>query len=133
MGISNALPDLMQAIKDPEAFEVTQTQVINRVLNYHRRCLPEQFLKENMREWEEMCDLVEARVRMQTGIAKIPERPPYPFTGLLDLFANEWLDESLTIGGLRSLQDDPIASSLERWIRSARSRNRKRVSDPGYA
>ena len=56
MGISNALPDLMQAIKDPEAFEVTKTQVINRVLNYHRRCLPEQFLKENMREWEEMCE-----------------------------------------------------------------------------
>ena len=125
------MPSIQEAIKDPETFENLRVQVVDRALRYHRRCLPDQFLNENMREWEELCDLCEARFGTEKNVPKRP-RPPYPFDGLLDHYADEWSDKSFYIGGLDSLRDDPtIAGGLERWIRKAqaRNKNRNRVSE----
>ena len=124
LGVSTFLPFVQEDLQNREVHESLRNQVLDRTLMYHRRCLPEQFLKENLREWEELCNLCEARAQSRSHGPKVPERPQYPFAGLLDQFADEWLDENLSIGGLESLRNDPIALSLEKWIGQAIARNK---------
>ena len=57
------------------------------------------------------------------------QRPQYPFMGLLDQFADEFLDEKNSVGGLESLRHDPIALDLEKWVRRARARNKVSCSE----
>ena len=94
---------------------------------FHRRCLPEQFLKENMREWEDLCDLCETRVKLYSSAIKVPQRPRYPFSELLDQLADEWLSETFSIGNLESFRDDGCAGALQKWIGQARTRNKVRI------
>jgi acyl carrier protein/uncharacterized protein YkvS len=91
-------------------------QVLDRTISYHKRCLPQQFVGENRREWDDLCELCESN-----GSSKKVTRPAYPFHGLIDALANEWLmPEKLPIGSISSLAKTPeIASSLKRWVLGA--------------
>ena len=107
-----------QALENPETHQLAQDQVVENMLRYHHRGLPEQVLQENMREWGEMCDLCEARARLKPG--DTPQRPPYPFLHLLDNFVDEWTNPNLSIGGLESLRPhDTIVNGIEEWIEKA--------------
>ena len=117
---------LVKNLETPEVFETLRSHILNRTILYLRRCLPEQFIRENVREWDELCDMCEAR--MDPGV-KNWQRPQYPFMGLLDQFADEFLDEKNSVGGLESLRHDPIALDLEKWVRRARARNKVSCSE----
>ena len=123
MGASEYAQYIQQEMQTPEIFEQLQAQVLDRTLMYHRRCLPDQFLKENMREWDELCSMCEARALGKPGAVQVPERPDYPFVGLLDSLAHEWLNKKLSIGGLASLRKSQIADELQRWIRQGMERD----------
>ena len=128
--ISKNTQMLQDLIKDSTKYEIAEEMrkhVIRRSYEYHKRFLPEVFLRENQREWNNLCDLLEERALNNM------ERPDYPFVNLLDSIVQEWKNLDLTVGNLDSFTDLEyleVKSGIAKWVNDAAILQENKESKP---
>ena len=110
---SHGLHELSSMVGTRGAFAVAaRARVVQRSLLFHERYLPNQFMRENEREWSRLSSLCKARLDRWSYVTE----PQYPFRRLLKDVAAEWLDESLPLGNASSFKHViKIYRALQIW------------------